>query len=67
MGPVQRPASEGGQLVRPLTHEERVVLAEESDDLLDRFLSGKASRTESCVVVRNLLHLRSRSLARKAR
>jgi hypothetical protein len=40
---------------------------EESVDLLDLFLSGKASRTESCAVVRILLHLHSRSLGGKAR
>ena len=40
---------------------------EKSDDLLHRFLTGKASRAESCAVVRILLHLRARSLARKAR
>lgn len=79
MGPVPRPASEGGTpLIRPLTFEERMYLSSvgeaadnasgyrQDDDLLHRFLSGKASRAESCAVVRILLRLGSQSLAQKA-
>lgn len=67
---------EGTPLIRPLTFEERMYLSSvgeagdnasgyrQENDLLHRFLSGKASRAESRAVVRILLRLRSHSLAR---